>query len=137
MDADERRHRRRRTDRIWIRENWYRDLWMLGLTILLLLGINAQRNEGKARRDQTCIVFERLHQADIKRLATTYQYVDNLSAAQRRQALSRAVIRQIPQLEAQIRNSAPPNYCAGDVGIPDSDLIQAPKRPASIDRLLR
>lgn len=106
--------------------------WLSVVSLFVFLSFSAQGDEARARRDQTCIVFERLHQADIKRLAGTYQYVAHLTPQQRRERLSVAVIRQIPQLERQVRNGKPPTYCKGDVGLDDSKLLPVPKRPPGI-----
>lgn len=127
---------RRRGDHGWrllIRENWYRDVWMLGLTILLLLSLNALSSEGRARRDQTCTVFERQFQSDIRQLKGTYDYLLKLSPGEASSPLNSAVLEQLPQAESRVRTDHPPAYCAEPgVGLDDRTFLPVPKRPLDL-----
>ena len=126
-----------------------RDLWLIVVTILVLQSVHANGNtidrierEGIERRDQTCTLFETDHLQDAQRLARTYQYLDNLTPAQRREPLNQALVAQLPETEAEARSDSAPPYCdepgaeaekngAEPVGLPEPDPI-LPERPASL-----
>lgn len=118
--------RRRRSD-------WARDVWMLILSGLLLWAAIAGHNESKTRRDQTCTVFERQFQADIRQLKSTYDYLLRLPPGEVGSSLNRTVLEQLPRTEARVRNDRPPAYCAEPgVGLDDRDFLPVPKRPLNL-----
>jgi hypothetical protein len=83
-----------------VRENAYRDVWLLIITGFVVWAMFrvydvaqvadatskvakrtaiATRHETRQRRGQTCVVFERMHQVDVVQLRSTYAYVADLS----------------------------------------------------------
>jgi hypothetical protein len=106
--------------------------------------------ESLGRRDQNCIVFERISQTQAHQVAATYQYVADLSKAQVLTHFNQAVVQSIPASEQQARQSKPPAYCAKPgVGLNDRKFLPLPcdphappganclRRPPEVDRLLR
>jgi hypothetical protein len=108
--------------------------------------------ESLGRRDQNCIVFERISQSQAHQVAATYQYVADLSKAQLHTHFNQAVVQSIPGAERQARQSKPPAYCARPgVGLDDRKFLALPckphvpppvgpdcmSRPPEVDRLLR
>jgi hypothetical protein len=80
--------------------------------------------ESLGRRDQNCIVFERISQSQAHQVAATYQYVADLSKAQLQTHFNQAVVRSIPSAEQQARQSKPPAYCARPgVGLDDRKFL--------------
>jgi hypothetical protein len=94
--------------------------------------------EGVSRRDQNCIVFERMHQVDVNQVRSTYAYLADLSPQQAAESINRAILGQLPTTEKRMRKSRAPAYCANPgVGLDDRKLEPEPKRPPEVDRLLR
>jgi hypothetical protein len=94
--------------------------------------------EGISRRDQNCIVFERMHQVDVIQVRSTYAYLADLSPQQLAEPINRAILAQLPTTEKRMRKSRAPTYCANPgVGLNDRKLEPEPKRPPEVDRLLR
>lgn len=88
--------------------------------------------EGQGRRDQTCILFERQHEAEVLRLRSTYAYLIRLSPRERRSALNSTVAAQLPQVEQSVRTSAAPPYCdAPGVGLREPNPA-VPERPPGL-----
>lgn len=89
--------------------------------------------EGVSRRDQTCIVFERMHQIDVRQLVMTYNYVTGLTADERQSSLNRAVVAGLPALEQRVKEGPPPPYCTKPgVGLDDRRLDKPPQRPPGL-----
>jgi hypothetical protein len=143
-------------------ENWYRDLILVIVCIFVYVSvtgidhandrIRAQsrrtdqtnerlqrvisrlRAESHARRDQTCVTFERTWQKDVRSLQGTYEYLDNLTPQQRTDpsTINPTIIRLLPKTEADVRAETPPHYCKGKVGLDDSKFEPVPPRPRSL-----
>lgn len=130
--------RRRSTDRGWrrfLRENWYRDVWLLVMSGLLILSLSAQRTESQQRRSQNCVVFERLYRTDVHQLTATYDYIAKLKPEDLRSALNQAVLAGLPRTERQAEASRPPVYCLEPgVGLPGT--VRVPERPARVDQIM-
>jgi hypothetical protein len=112
------------------------------VTALLFSSVAGQQDklnaESLGRRDQNCIVFERIHQVDVIQVRSTYAYLANLSAQQLTEPINRAILAQLPTTEKRMRKSRAPTYCANPgVGLNDRKLEPEPKRPPEVDRLLR
>jgi hypothetical protein len=120
-----------------IRENAYRDVWLLIITGFVVWAIWVILAESEQRRNQNCVVFERLHQVDVMQLRGSYEYLANLSPAQSGTSLNRAIIRQLPITVKRTRESKPPPYCSKPgVGLDDRKLEPDPKQPPEVKRLL-
>jgi hypothetical protein len=120
-----------------VRENAYRDVWLLIITGFVVWAIWVIFTETHQRRDQNCVVFERLHQIDVVQLSSTYQYLADLSRGQLGTGINKAIIRQLPITEKRMRLSKPPPYCARPgIGLDDRKLEPDPKRPPEVERLL-
>lgn len=86
--------------------------------------------ETVARRDQTCLIFERYHVTQTNRLKNTYDF---LLQGDPNDALYKTLIRLLPRTEEDARNSRPPTYCdPPEVGLKDPPL-PFPVRPESLD----
>lgn len=119
----------------FLRENWYRDIWLLGLTLLLALTLNAQANESQERKDQTCTVFERLHESAVRQLTGTYDYLTGLRPKDYQQPLNRAVLANLPATERAALITREPPYCNEEgVGL-DEPGPKLPERPNAIPTL--
>lgn len=89
--------------------------------------------EAEARRDQTCVIFEREWHADVRRLANTYAYLRTISEEDRDDALYVTIVRLLPQTEEAVRLGKPPEYCdPRDVGLSEP-YPEIPSRPDSLD----
>lgn len=117
---------RRKTDveRGWrrlIRENAYRDLWLLiitGLTVWAIIGIAAQ---ARTQRDGQCQVFERLEVAAVKRVQTQYDYLEQLPSTERGSNLTKAILRGLESAYEDAVASKAPAYCGEKgVGLPEA-----------------
>lgn len=135
--------RRRRS--FW-RENAYRDVWLVILSVVLLLvavrvsdqsdktarQVREQRAEAAERRDQTCLLFERSFRDDVNQLQARYDYLLGLTPRQRRTGLNRVIFAQLPTSRAHAVASRPPPYCAPTrVGL-DEPFPEVPKRPKAL-----
>ena len=77
------------------------------------------RDVQRTGRDQSCVLFERQYRSAVDRINRTYAYVEKLTPRERRTAINRAVIQQIPQTEQDAHQARPPRYCdPSDVGLP-------------------
>lgn len=90
--------------------------------------------ERRDRINEACTISERKQFTDVTTLRKTYEYVADLTAAQKREPLNRAIIAQLPSLEVDARTDDAPSYCdEPDVGLPEPDP-QVPERPAGLMR---
>jgi len=112
-----------------LRENWYRDVWLLAITLLVLLTVHDLHNEGKSRRDQSCTLFERTHNQDVSQVYATYHYLSGLRAADARHDLNPEILANVPKIESDALASRPPNYCA-PVSVGLREQLTLPARPA-------
>lgn len=88
--------------------------------------------EGRRRRDQTCTYAERQQRTETLRLRRTYQYLRQLTPAERNDRLNQFVLRGLPAQEKDARDSAAPPYCNGDgVGLDEPDPA-FPERPPGL-----
>jgi hypothetical protein len=110
----------------------YRDIWLLLITGFVVWSLHASSQEGISRRDQNCLVFERMWKSDVKRLGSTYDYLRPLSRKQMAEPLNVAILRNLPRTEDDIKAERPPVYCKGNVGLADSKLPKVPKRPRNL-----
>ena len=125
--------------RLRARQNWYRDLWLLELQVVVFITVGfvvwalfAWSHETADRRDQNCVLFERMQQADVRRLTTTYEYLANLDKRQLVEPINRAILRNLSTTEDTVRAEKPPAYCKGKVGLDDSKMLPIPARPRNI-----
>lgn len=146
-------HRKRRTGwRRLFRENWDRDIWLLGITIVVVVSLSnqgstneqfrkdfrarqaEQARESRERQDQLCVGFERQYAANVRQLAATYAYLKGLSPGELRapSGINKAVLVGLPETETQATNSMPPAFCAErGVGLPEK-FPTIPKRPKGL-----
>lgn len=144
--------RRRKGWRRLFRENWDRDIWLLGITIVVVVSLSNQSStnaqfrrdfharqaeqarESRDRQDQLCVIFERQYATNVRQLAATYAYLKGLSPSELRAptGINKAVLIGLPETEAQATNSMPPAFCAPrDVGLPER-FPAIPKRPPGL-----
>ena len=115
-----------------VRENWYRDVWLLLISLFVVWTIHDLHAEGAKRRDQSCLLFERQHQADVRQLVQTYSYILGLTGEALKQSLNKAVLASVPQVEQKAKTSVPPAYCAStDVGSSEP-FPEIPERPRGL-----
>jgi len=94
--------------------------------------VNLVINEGKERRDQNCLLFERQAHVAARRLQDTYAYLRTLPRDDYGSSITRAILRNLPVTEADARASVAPEYCSRPgVGLPD--LPSDPKIPMRQD----
>jgi hypothetical protein len=115
-----------------VRENWYRDIWLLAITVLVVWSIATLYADRTDRADQTCTLFERAHERDVNALAATYKYLVGLSDSERTSAINRTVLARLPETEQQARVTKAPSYCDDrGVGLPEPNPV-IPVRPSSL-----
>lgn len=94
---------------------------------------DAIAQEGAARRDQNCLLFEREHQGAVRSLAKTYAYLSALPPEEKGTALNKAVKAQLPETEQRAKTLIPPSYCnEPGVGLRESEHTATPKRPKEL-----
>lgn len=71
--------------------------------------VAAIKREGAERKDQTCVLFERAHRADVKQLRQTYDFIEHPIPSLA--GLRKVVIATLGQTERNARLSRPPRYC--------------------------
>jgi hypothetical protein len=127
--------------RVLLRENWYRDLWLLAITLVVTftavktLGlVQKVANESTERRHQTCTLFEKQEKAAADRLVATYAYLGSLRGGQLEDPLNRAVIASLPDVEREARASVAPAFCnAKGVGLAEpKNPLPLPERPSTL-----
>lgn len=94
--------------------------------------ITAIEREGRERRDQTCLLFERQELAEVNRLGRTYAYL-SLPAGEREPSLTRAVIRGLAEQREDALAARAPAYCnerkgAPVIGLPEPGPEFPPER---------
>jgi hypothetical protein len=115
-----------------VRENWYRDVWLIVVTVLVAASLWTYGRESQARRDGACTLFERGDHTAKEQLAQTYSYLAGLRPRERRDSLNRAVLAQLPAVEAAARAVTAPPYCAPrDVGL-SLPPARMPVRPKGV-----
>lgn len=126
VTTDERRARRLR------RRDWARDFWLLAVTAILFWAAWAGEQEADTRQDQVCVVFERLHDTEVRRLRGTYEYLAALPSAELETVLSQTILRGLPETEKRVEDILPPAFCnQPGVGLPEPGL-KTPERPPSL-----
>lgn len=115
----------------FLRADWYRDVWTLLLTIVVLAAVLSFQHESADHRDQLCLHDERQQGYAVDRLRSTYGYLVELTAAQRREPVNQLVLRTLPGLEREARERVPGFCNEDDVGLPEPDPV-IPERPAGI-----
>ncbi len=78
--------------------------------------------ESKDRRNQSCRVFERLETTAVRRVVTTYKYLDELPRSElvRPTLLTTAILRNLGATYQDAKASRAPPYCdKPDVGLPE------------------
>jgi hypothetical protein len=94
--------------------------------------INQIQEESKGRRDQSCHISESTHKADVEQLQRTYDYLVNLTPRQKRSAINRAVLANLPNVEHAARLDPAPPFCdEPGIGLPEPDPV-LPKRPKAL-----
>jgi hypothetical protein len=118
--------------RRFVRENWYRDLWLFAVSVFVYVAITGNQSEAEKRRDANCVLFERNYAENVKQLQATYDYVAHLRASELGSSLNKAVILQLPDTERRASTSRPPHYCdPPDVGLKDP-VPMIPSRPPGL-----
>jgi hypothetical protein len=109
---------------------WGRDLVTAVAVALAVWSVTKVQSEGIARRDQTCVLFERQHNAAVDQLKQTYVFL--LHPPPQLKALTPIALGQLPTQEAAAHASTPPAYCAPvSVGLP-SPFPRIPPRPKGL-----
>lgn len=107
--------------------------------------------ERRTSLDQFCLVQEQRHMDQITNLRRTYQYLDQLTAAQRLESFNGAIIRLLPETEQEAKTDVAPPICdtkrktgvlgvllnigtEKDYGNPEPDPV-VPERPPSLQGL--
>jgi GAF domain-containing protein len=97
----------------------------------IVLGIQAQ-HANTERRHQICLADEREHLQQVDQLRVTYDYLSGLTDRQRRTALNRALLQQLPMVEKQANTDVAPEFCdEPNVGLPEPDPL-VPERPPGL-----
>lgn len=149
----------KRRFRIKLRENAYRDFWLLAISVIVLFALVSFANEGKERRDETCKRFEREEAQEVRRLVNTYSFLGRLPdselfAAARAEpggqlrGLYIFAVQNITTTEQDALTALAPDYCnetyqdgylwwaeERDVGLSEPRVpAEFPKRPERIER---
>lgn len=97
-------------------------------------GVQQQtESEAQMRRDQSCVLFERSHLADVNQLSDTYRYLLSLSPQELRNPLNQFILASLPEVEQQAHVDTAPRYCdAPGVGLPEPDPV-VPDRPKELE----
>lgn len=77
----------------------------------LAAGFLRMVSESNAREHQTCMLFEREHLLNVQRLSNTYAYLSLLPESEYGTSLTRALVRQLPDLERGARADSAPEFC--------------------------
>lgn len=115
---------RRRDDRPgWrrlIRENGYRDVWLLIISGLLVWAVLGIASQARTQRDGQCEVFERLEVAAIVKVRTQYAYLEELPREEYGSNLTKAIVRGLPSIYRDAEASRAPAYCnEKGIGLPE------------------
>lgn len=109
-----------RDRRIVPRENWYRDVWLIAITVLVVLALRSfESNQDDLTKvvesnevltNQMCVVLVNVHDASLVRLQNqqrqltqTLNYIRNIPPDERGIQLNRAIVRNVPQLRSDLR----------------------------------
>lgn len=115
-----------------LRENWYRDLWLLIISGFLVWSILAFQAESTDRRDQTCTLFEKAQRDAVSQLRQTYDYLVSLTPKERHEGFNPAILANLPNVERIARTTGAPEYCnEPGVGLPEPDPV-VPVRPPGL-----
>lgn len=88
--------------------------------------------EGRKRRDQQCVLFERSHLKDVQDLRATYKYLAKIKPPEAASTINQTIARGLPEQEEQARTDTAPGYCdAKGIGLPEPDPQLPPKRDFS------
>jgi hypothetical protein len=120
------------------RLRWWRiQMWALyGIVFIAgVVAVWALDSESSERKHQNCQIFERNNLEAVARLRNTYRYLMELPPEERSSQLNRAVLRQLPEIEANARADAAPPYCDDEgVGLDEPDP-EIPARPPGLSPL--
>jgi hypothetical protein len=113
-------------------KGWYsfERLMLLVLVVMYFVGFKQIHEEGKVRRDQTCVIFERKHKTDVEKLTRTYDYLQRQpdSAFRDPTSLPNEVIRSLSTTEAEARMDDAPPFCDDEgIGLPEPDPVVPPR----------
>lgn len=133
MHAEQRSRNGAASDRRWWRrENAYRDVWLLVITGMVAWALWAGYEDRVERTDQTCLLFERQHLREVRRLTGTYDYLVALTPEQRTDPLNRAILATLAEVEGDATSSVAPTYCdMPNVGLPEPNP-RLPDRPPAL-----
>ena len=121
------------------------NLWRITTSLALVLAAfsllasvwlyTKTQDESRARRGQTCTITEREQAAEVQQLRNTYEYLLELEGVQLHDPLNRALLRQLPMVEARAEEDNAPKFCdEPGIGLPEPDE-KVPDRPARLRRL--
>lgn len=139
-EGDRRDRKRRREDEWRIRLNRG---WLAALTILwlwLAVTVDDQvgdlKSEQEGRINATCSINERKQAKDVRSLQATYDYLIGLSSRTLKEPINQAILRAVPEAEADADIDDAPPYCdEKNFGEPEPDA-KVPERPPALDDLL-
>lgn len=137
------------------RENWYRDVWLLIVSGIVLYTVVISTNNTQdaanlafdnrqlllrfesdsiSRRDESCRYFELQEAAGIQRVRGTYSYLDHLPRSEWGSSLTKAIVLQLPSTYTEAVANKAPSYCNEKPGQPQVGLPETGKRlPAERD----
>lgn len=116
---------------------------LAAITLFLSVWLIARtENEGNARRDQTCEVFEGAYAEEVRGLKDVYRFILRESPEERKSTLSQFIIAQLPRSEAEAKSDSDtrgqqvPDYCdKPGIGRPEPDP-KVPERPKALEKLI-
>lgn len=99
--------------------------------------LRASEKQRVEARDQICEGDEREHLNAVQRVDRTYDYLKRLPVADRDDSITRAILRQLPDLEREASQDTAPKFCdEPNVGLPEPDVKAGP-RPKIVTTMLR
>jgi DNA-binding transcriptional MerR regulator len=83
-------------------------------------------------RSQNCSKFEEEHLQDVTQLRDTYDYLSQLTPAQKAESINAYVLSRLPETEARAKKDKAPKYCdEPGFGRPEPDP-KIPERPEGL-----
>jgi hypothetical protein len=93
--------------------------------------------ESADRRNQNCEILEKQHLESVRSLKLTYNYLGQLSPAERHESLNRLILAQLGQTERDAVTSVAPDYCyEKGVGLA-TPKPKMPERPPALTKFVQ